>query len=68
MPGAVTRAVWKPPIPLAFFVFTCANSVMYGVTVMRACALGIIGLWLGMAIYDWLSKGRLLRWMYSDDA
>ncbi len=65
-PGRLVRVQWWPPIPLACFAYFVLRCVTAGSSLLRIAGLVITALWSIVALSDWKSGGRLLRWMYPD--
>jgi hypothetical protein len=57
---------WWPPVPLALFAYFVLRCVTAGSSLLRIAGLVITALWAMMALYDWKSGGKLLRWLYPD--
>jgi hypothetical protein len=57
---------WNPLVPLCLFVYFIARSYSAGLSAFRGFALITMALWLGLAIYNRISKGKFTAWLYSD--
>src|SRR5271166_5968755 len=64
----IRRLNWNPfvvAVPLAYLAYSAYTS---GFPLWRTAAASVVGLWFGMSVFDWVSKHRLLDWMYPDVA
>ncbi len=65
-PSRLVRFQWWPPVSIACFVFFVFRWATEGASLLRIVGLVITAMWAGMALYDWKSGGKLLRWLYPD--
>ena len=61
------RLNWNPVVvalPFGCFVY---RSATVGFTVMRTIGLCVVTIWFVLSVADWLTKGRVTAWIYSED-
>ncbi len=65
-PGRLVRLQWWPPVSLALFAYFLFRCITGGSSLLRVAGLVVTALWSAMALYDWKSGGKVLRWLYPD--
>lgn len=60
------NAYWNPVLPLCLLVYFAARSYSAGLSSFRVFAIFTMAVWLALAVYDRISKGRFTSWLYSD--
>ncbi|MBL0217218.1 MAG: hypothetical protein IPQ07_25495 [Myxococcales bacterium] len=66
-PSRLVRIQWWPPLAIACFVYFVFRCMTSGVSPFRLAGLALTALWASIALYDWKSGGKVMRWMYPDD-
>ena len=61
------KFVWKPIVPFCLLTYFALRAYSDGISSFRAYALFCVIVWLSLAVYDVLSKGKFTAWLYSDD-
>src|SRR5579864_5818377 len=62
------RLSWNPLLVTVLFADVAYRIHARGVGVFNLAALGVIGLWLVLSVYDWFTSHSLLDAWYSDNA
>jgi hypothetical protein len=58
------RAQWNPILPIALFVLHIVLAMTVGITPLRIAGFVVIGLWSGLAIYNWRIGGKFVERLY----
>jgi tetratricopeptide (TPR) repeat protein len=61
------RLLWHPLLVVLLFADLAYRTYLGRTGILGLAGLGVIGLWLGLSVYDWLTAHRFLDLLYSEE-